>query len=83
METAGTVREGRKDRHMDTETNSKVENGWNCTLMRKPLHPGCSVCFLSRMTGRQYCFIQLNKEVGSLYADKQGGSVCGPQLDQR
>lgn len=35
------------------------------------------------MTGKQYCFIQLNKEVGSLYADKQEGRGCGPQLDQR
>lgn len=28
MDTTGSVREGRKDRHMDIEPHSKAETGW-------------------------------------------------------
>lgn len=66
-----------------THMDRKLGPGDLGPLMEKSQHPGSSPCLLHGVEQRGgFIAYRCVKEAGPLHPDKQGGGVCGTQLDQ-
>lgn len=72
----------KKDRHMDMWAHRKAGSGWARIADGKAtaLWKLNVFIILSWLERQSYC-VQLNKEAELLQSHKQGGRVCGLQLD--